>query len=91
MIYSDSRYADGYIYKAQRPIDGSYQINVDRVFPTMTANFYYYEWVAGDRVDTVAYFSYGNSSLWTRIADFNPEILDFTSIAPGTTIRIPYV
>jgi len=51
--------------------------------------FYTYEWVDGDRLDTLANKFLGNPQLWWKIMDLNPEIIDPTSIAPGTLLRLP--
>jgi hypothetical protein len=89
MLYSDSRYADGYFYKAQRAQDGSFQTTVDRRFPNVTSSFFYYDWLEGDRIDLVANKIYGDPSYWWKIMDFNPEVMDATNIPSGTTLRIP--
>lgn len=91
MIYSDSRYASGSIYKAQDPRTAQYQTTVTRVFPEDSAEFYYYVWLEGDRIDEVAYALYSNSNYWWTIMDYNPEISDALNITPGTVLRMPIV
>ena len=91
MIYSDSRYASGDIFKAQDARTAPYQTTVTRVFPEATADFYYYTWVEGDRIDELAYKMYSNSDFWWTIMDFNPEVSDALNIAPGTILRMPIV
>lgn len=51
--------------------------------------FVTYNWSDFDRIDILAYRFLGNSTLWYRISNANPEILWFDNITPGTTIRIP--
>jgi hypothetical protein len=91
MIYSDSRYASGKVYRAFDPRNGFPQVGVRRVFPFVSSDYYYYVWVDGDRMDNLAYRITGSSDNWWKIMDYNPEVLDPYNIAPGTTIRIPIV
>ena len=89
MIYSDSRYANGKIYRAYHPATQAYEATVNRTFPTKTAEYWVYQWQINDRIDKVAYRYFGNADEWWRILDFNPELPNPTSIEPGTMIRIP--
>jgi prophage DNA circulation protein len=57
----------------------------------LAATVQIYTWAEGDRADLVAYRNYGDSSQWWRIAEFNPQILDWTEISVGTRVRIPIV
>jgi hypothetical protein len=91
MIYSDSRYATGLVLRAEDPRSGSFKTAVYRKFPNIKAQFYYYTWVEGDRIDRVSTDLLGSPSLWWRIMDLNPEIIDPFSIPLGTTLRIPSV
>ena len=91
MIYSDSRYSNGKVRKSYDQRTSSFQIGVRRKFPNLNANFYYYVWVEGDRIDNLAYRITANPDNWWKIMDYNPEILDAQNIAPGTTLRIPRV
>jgi len=45
----------------------------------------------GERLDQLASMYYKNPEYWWIIPEFNPQISDFTNIAPGTTVRIPNV
>lgn len=89
MIYLDSRYADGPLFKAMDARNGHYYVTVMRRFPTYAVKFFWYEWVATDRLDDLAARSLGNPEFWWQILDLNPEILDPFDIAPGTQLRIP--
>lgn len=89
MIFLDSRYVDGTIYKAYDSRTGSYQLTVSRNWPIYSSGFFIYEWVETDRLDDVALQFLGSSSLWWRLMDLNPEVLDPFSITPGTQLRIP--
>ena len=43
----------------------------------------------GDRLDLMALRLYGDERFWWKIADANPEILDWTDLAVGTILRVP--
>lgn len=44
---------------------------------------------AGDRLDIMAKHLFGDETQWWRIADANPEILDWTDLPAGTILRVP--
>ena len=89
MIYLDSRYATGTLFKAWDARKSQYNLTVYRNFPTYKENFFYYSWAVGDRFDLLAHKFLGSSELWWTITDINAEILNPNTIAPGTQIRIP--
>lgn len=89
MIFTDSRYADGTLVKAQDSRTGDYRLGVYRKFPTKKAPFYQYTWVEGDRIDMVANTLLGNPSFWWQIMDANPEVINPSNIPVGTVLRIP--
>lgn len=89
MIYLDSRYADGTLYKAWDARKNYYNLSVKREWPTYSVQYFVYEWVEGDRLDIVANRFLGDSEFWWQILDINPEINDPFAITPGTQLRIP--
>lgn len=89
MIYTDSRYVTGTFSKAFSAKRESYYLSVLREFPTDQSNFYYYEWRERDRIEAVAARLMGDSNLWWRIMDYNPELLDPFNIPVASVIRIP--
>ena len=89
MIYTDSRYASGIFFKAYEPKKKTYNLTVLREFPVDQSNFYYYVWKERDRIESVAARLLGDSNLWWRIMDYNPEVIDPINIVAGTPIRIP--
>ena len=91
MIFTDSRYASGTIFKAQDARNDTHQVTVLRKFPSGKSTYYMYEWQEGDRLDELAYRLYGNSNIWWQIMDYNPEVSDALNIAPGTLLRVPIV
>ena len=90
MIYLDSRYATGILFKAWDARKNQYNLSVFRKFPSYKQNFYHYEWTAIDRLDLLANKFLGNANLWWMIMDINPEIIDPNDIAPGTVLRVPH-
>ncbi len=48
-----------------------------------------YTAIDGDTFDTLAHRFYGDSRLWWRIADMNPQVHFPTDLVPGTMIRVP--
>jgi hypothetical protein len=95
MIYSDSRYSnpvtnpDGTIPKAWDAKRQEYHVVIRRNFPVYSTKFYLYEWKDGDRLDNLANKFLGNSQYWWKIMDLNPEIINPTTIVPGTLLRFP--
>lgn len=89
MIYADSRYADGRVFKAMDSRTEKAQITVLRKYLNLQSNYYTMTWREGDRIDVIAQKIYGSSDYWHFIMDYNPEIVDPNGIAPGTLIRVP--
>lgn len=89
MIFLDSRYVDGPVFKAYDSRTNTYELTVFRQFPSYLSKFYIYEWKETDRIDALAKQVLGKVDLWWQILDLNPEILDPFNIAPGTQLRIP--
>lgn len=89
MIYADSRYADGRVFKAMDSRTEKAQITVLRSYPNLQSNYYTMTWREGDRIDVIAQKLYASSDKWHHIMDYNPEIVDPNGIAPGTLIRVP--
>jgi len=89
MIFLDSRYVDGSIFKAWNAHKEQYDVTVTRIWPGYATSYFIYEWVEVDRLDNIATRFLGDGSLWWRIMDINPEIIDPAKIAPGTQLRIP--
>lgn len=91
MIFLDSRYVDGVLFKAwdSRVNKREYHLTVFRQWPEYQTDYFLYEWVETDRLDILASKYLGNSELWWQILDINPEINDPLSITPGTQLRIP--
>jgi hypothetical protein len=89
-MYSDSRYSNGFFYKAYDARSNDYFLSVNRVYPSFGIQFSYYTWLSDDRLDKLANDRLGNPDFWWKILDVNPEIIDPFNIPPGTTLRIPH-
>lgn len=89
MIFYDSRYANGKVFKAHDARKNNYSVTVLREFDDIVKNFMYYTWVERDRIDMIAHTFLGRADYWWKIMDMNPEILDPFTIPVGTVIRIP--
>ena len=88
-ITADSRYTTAAITTAVGP-DGDTRQEMRTAFPrAQVVNYTYYRVIDLDRVDTIANDFYGRADLWWKIADANPEILDWMTLEPGTVIRVP--
>ncbi len=46
---------------------------------------------AGERIEHIANKYYNDDTQWWNIADANPEILNWSTLAGGTVLRIPRV
>lgn len=89
MIYLDSRYVDGRVFKVWNAQKQQYDLTVFREWPKYAQSFFIYEWVENDRLDNLATRFLGEASQWWVIMDINPEVIDPNSIKPGTQLRIP--
>ena len=91
-IYSGSRYEYSLIDFFSTKENGDEN---PTVFYTMTdlgvVTYVSHYYVDGERLDTLSYKYYKTSSFWWVIAEFNPEVKDFTNIPTGTILRIPSV
>lgn len=88
-INADSRYTSAVVTTGIGP-DGETRQEMRVAFPVSRLITYtFYRMVDGERIDTIAYDFYGRGDLWWKIADANPEILDWMDVEPGTVIRVP--
>lgn len=91
MISPTSRYANSTVSVVHDPLRGLIQVMNVEPPADRTFAFTFYQVVQGDTVDSLAYTMFGQGQLWWILADANPEILDWHSLAPGTVLRVPYV
>lgn len=88
MIDSTSRYANSQTALITSGRGTNLTIVASRPQPWAFA-YTSYRLNAEDRLDLLAANNFGDGVYWWKIADANPEILDWTSVEPGTIIRIP--
>ena len=89
MIYLDSRYADGPLFKAADSRTGTFIQSVFREWPAYEVKYHWYVVTEIDRIENIAVQTLGNPELWWQIMDINPEILNPFEIPAGTELRIP--
>ena len=91
-IFKGSRYEYSAIdYVSTSSGKPAYPIVFYEFTPLSTITFFYHAYVQGERLDEIAQTYYKNPLFWWIIAEYNPEVLDFTAITPGTNLRIPNV
>jgi hypothetical protein len=91
-IYKGSRYEYSTIDFVSTTVNGdSNPIVFYSITPLSKLSYQEHTYIMGERLDQLANKYYRNSEYWWLIPEANPEILDFTNIVPGTTIRIPRV
>lgn len=89
MISLNSRYVTEKVARVVDSASVSRQIIIQRPVRTRVFDFTYYQWQEGDRIDVIAQAYFDDERLWYVIAEANPEILVWNSLAVGTVIRIP--
>lgn len=91
-IYKGSRYEYSDIDFFKTTYTGS---NDPVVFYKFSNLGYVQYWVhtysQGERLDQIATQYYKRPEFWWLIPEYNPEIVDFLNIEPGTQLRIPNV
>lgn len=85
-----SRYADSTILPI-KDVNAVTRSTIVITPPSIAATYSIstYTWQLGDQIDYLAYSAYGDETQWWRIANANPEILFWNSVAPGAQIRVP--
>lgn len=88
MINSNSRYAQSTLVPMNYE-GNDITVIVPGAQSAFSFNFIWYQLTALDRLDTLAYQFYLDPTLWWKIADANPEIMQWDAIELGTVIRVP--
>jgi len=92
MIYQTSRYYTQLIdYLAFSPDGDSYPIVFYQFDDPTTISWWEHVYVEGERLEQIANTYYQRPELWWLIAEYNPQIVDFLNIVPGTTLKVPRV
>jgi hypothetical protein len=91
-IYKGSRYYYSTIDFFSPKLDQADRPYVMYNFSSLgLTNYYEHQYVQGERLDQIAFQYYKRPEAWWYIAEYNPEIVDFNNIVPGTILRIPNV
>ena len=91
-IFKGSRYEYSTIdYVSTKTNNPAYPVVFYEFSPLSKITYFYHAYVSGERLDQLAQQYYKNPLFWWIIPEYNPEILDFTNIKPGTLLRIPNV
>lgn len=90
MISSNSRYATTKL--TTQEINNKSVIYILPPNQIVTVFSYtFYTVTFADRIDSIAATFLGNPALWYKIAQVNPQIMNWLNLQPGTVIRIPLV
>ena len=89
MISSNSRYVDSKLVTVEKT-NGSNVVMITPSDPvSYTFSYSFYTVNGSDRIDTISYAFYKDPTKWWKIADANPEIMNWLILSPGTVLRIP--
>jgi hypothetical protein len=92
MIFKGSRYEYSTVDFFNPKPTKSEQPVIFYTFSTLgRLSYWEHQYVQGERLDQIAAKYYQNPKSWWLIPEYNPEIVDFTAITPGTILRIPNV
>lgn len=89
MIGPNSRYANSVVALVDSPERGSVLTVMPRQPEVRVFSYTSIYLGDNDRLDLIAQRIYGDDTLWWKIADANPEILDWSDVPAGTLLRIP--
>lgn len=90
MISAESRYSDSTLVTVTSKTGDRIAI-VPGDPSSYTFNYVNYVTKGLDRIDLIANAFYGDPKIWWRIADANPEIMDWSVLPAGKLIRIPNI
>lgn len=88
MISSISRYNNA-ILDVVSDERGAHQVVIPQVPQELVVTYTYYQIEEFDTVDRISEEVFGDGRYWWKIADSNPEILDWRNLVVGTIIRLP--
>jgi hypothetical protein len=92
MIYQNSRYYSQLIdFISFLPDGDNYPVVYYEFDELGSSSWYEHVYEEGERLDELSYKYYSRPDFWWIIPEYNPEIYDFSSITPGTILRIPRV
>lgn len=88
MVSTNSRYASNAVILLNTN-RGSVVTIAHKTPQPLTISYTFIRLDEGERIDHLAFNMYGDARLWWKIADANPEILDWTNVPTGTVLRVP--
>ena len=68
---------------------GTHQVVNPQGPQELVVSYTYYQIAEFDTIDRIAEDVFGDGRLWWKIADVNPEILDWSDLTVGDIIRVP--
>jgi nucleoid-associated protein YgaU len=87
-ISASSRYAQSTILTLD--VNGnSRQVIYPQAGSTFTFTYVTHVYSDDETLDGIADNYYGDPTQWWKIGQANPEIMDWSTLQPGTTLRIP--
>lgn len=89
MISSNSRYVNSNLATVKKPDGNNAIVLVPSDATSYTFSYTYHTTNGAERIDSIAFAYYADPTKWWKIGDANPEILDWSNVPIGTTIRIP--
>jgi len=92
MIFQNSRYYNQLIDYVAITQDGNANPIVYYEFDNPgKISWWEHQYVEGERLEQIAHQYYKRPELWWVIPEYNPTIVDFINIVPGTIIKVPRV
>lgn len=91
MIASNSRYATSTVVTVDMPNGTSRLVVLPTAPVASTFNYINHILSSQETIDALAYRYFGDPTQWWRIANANPEIINWVNPVPGVSIRIPTV
>jgi hypothetical protein len=91
-IHSGSRYSDAVVDYFSKEEYGTATPIVIYAFDSLErVSFFTHIYSQGETLHALSQKYFRRPDLWWTIAEYNPEIVDFTNIPTGTIMRIPRV
>jgi nucleoid-associated protein YgaU len=89
MISSTSRYADSLLVTVTGPGGDDVVVITPSPAISYTFSYTYYILNGSDRVDNLSNAYYGDPTMWWKIGDANPQIMNWLDVEPAQIIRVP--
>jgi hypothetical protein len=91
-IVSGSRYSDSVVdYFTKQEYGVATPVVIYKFDSLESVSFFTHIYGTGETLHALSQRYFRRPDLWWIIAEYNPEIPDFTNIAAGTIMRIPRV